>query len=132
MATKAYARSVRRLVVATVPAFVVALAIVAMLPPNVLYPDRCSTYPTANGVPIHPGEFCIRYDPALGRYEVPPAGVPADSSRFATDTSRPDDVRLVAGAVAFGVALVVTWSLLTFTIRVRQSRPRRSHDIGQP
>jgi hypothetical protein len=118
-----------RVFVTTVLALVIASVVVVVLPANVLYPDECSAYPTANGVPTQPGQFCIRYDPALRRYEVPPAGVPADISRLATVTARPDDVRRVAGTIAFGAAFVVIWSLVALALRVSQSwRSRRPGD----
>ncbi|HET7183012.1 MAG TPA: hypothetical protein VFI15_12340 [Candidatus Limnocylindrales bacterium] len=83
-------------------ALILAFAVAVTLPPNVVYPDYCTT--TANS-----GTFCISYDPALGRYENPPADVPADVSAFATSTARPDQIRAVIGAAVFAALVALGW-----------------------
>lgn len=93
-------------------ALVVAAAVVALLPARLLFPAYCSDYPSANGVPIQPGQWCINYDEGLGRYENPPAGVPADISRAATSSARPDYVRVVIGSIAFALVWFASWWLL--------------------
>jgi hypothetical protein len=112
---------VRRLVLGAAAASLVALAVVGFVETTVLYPERCMSYPTADGVPTHPGQFCIRYVPALGRYELPPAGIPADVSRAHPTMSGSDNVRLAAGVLAFAVAFLGTWWLIGSI----QRRPRR-------
>ena len=112
---------VRRLVVAAAAATLVALAVVEFVEPTVVYPDRCMSYPTVDGVPTHAGQFCIRYVPLLGRYELPPEGIPGDVSRALPDgMSGSDNVRL-AGVLAFAAAFLGTWWLIGSIRR----RPRR-------
>jgi hypothetical protein len=91
---------------AVIPALLVAGAVAWSLPANVVYPDYCATSSIS-------GAFCIRYDPAIGRYENPPAEVPTDVSQFLTATARPDEIRLKIGAVAFGLSLIVLWGLMS-------------------
>lgn len=105
-------------------ALAVAAVVALALPPSVAYPPVCSW---ATNV----GDFCIDYDPVLGRYQTPPAGVPADFAHFATETaptSLPSiEVRLGASALAFVVALLLGSAL----VRVARSGNRRlrSRDI---
>lgn len=103
-------------------ATVVALAMVSALPDAVAYPDRCSAYPTVDGVPTHPGQFCLHYVPAIGRYENPPAGIPADISRVDPTPGGLEGVRIVAGIFAFYVAFLATWLVIPFVIRPIRSR----------
>lgn len=127
-----------RLAIATGLALVVALALVKLLPASLLYPEYCSSWPSANGVPIHPGQFCISYDPSLGRYETPPNEVPADVASFATVTARPDNFRAAYGLATFGIVLIVTWSLTSIAgrrvLRGRNGEPpvRPVRDIARP
>lgn len=93
-------------------ALVAAIAVVALLPNAVLFPAYCSDYPSRNAVPIQPGQWCINYDPNLGRYENPPAAVPADMSQAATASARPNDVRLVIGAATLLLVATASWWLL--------------------
>ena len=90
-------------VIATVMAF----GAVAYFPWQLVYPDRCGAMPAAIET-ANVGQFCVAYDPDLGRYEDPPAGVPADVSRppeFVVDTA---SVRIVTGISVSLVVLVMT------------------------
>lgn len=105
-------------------ALVIAAAMVALLPTRVLYPEYCGGYGTADGVPIHPGQqWCINYDPNLGRYECPPPGLPCDVVRAAMATAstvHPTlEDRLGAGLVAFLLTFFVFGGGSVVATRVR-------------
>ena len=93
-------------------ALVVAVAVAALVPPKVVYPDYCSTSAVS-------GPFCISYDPALGRYENPPPNVPGDVSAFANSNARPNEIRGAIGALVFMAFVAAGW----FGARFR----RRAH-----
>jgi hypothetical protein len=79
-----------------------SLAAVALLPTDVLYPDRCSTAPNV-------GTFCIQFDPATGHYKAPPDGVPADFAVFADQTAEPDVIRLATAVLVFALVATLVW-----------------------
>ncbi len=111
----------RKFVLASAAAILVALAVVAFVETTVIYPERCMSYPTVDGVPTQPGQFCIRYAPALGRYELPPAGIPADISRVDPTTSGAENVEIVAGVSAFAATFLGTWWLTGAILRRRRA-----------
>ena len=78
---------------------------VAFLPQLSWYPPRCSTAPDV-------GDFCINYVPDLGRYELPPAGVPADVARVDPAASGAIDLRPALGLLLFLIALPAFWIVL--------------------
>ena len=95
----------RRLAAALLLAIALVVPTVAFLPQLSWYPPRCST---ATGV----GDFCINYVPELGRYEVPPAGVPADFARVDLAASGVIDLRPALGLLLFFLALPALWIVL--------------------
>lgn len=101
-----------RLPLAGAAALVGALLVAVLLPATLLYPKYCGTYPSANGVPIQTGQWCIEFNPSLGRYGDPPPNVPADMSQAATADAHPDNVRLLVGSAVFVLLLVGGWSVL--------------------
>jgi hypothetical protein len=69
----------RALLVSAVIAGTIVLAVYPGLP-GYLHPPMCSSV-ESGGVVVQ--SFCIAWDPRLGRYEIPPPGVPADyGARF--------------------------------------------------
>lgn len=97
------ARRVRRITLNAIGALVVGIATAVFLPASIAYPVYCANEPSLAGEPPGP-EYCISYDPALGRYENPPPNVPGDVSAFATATAKPELARAVAGLIAFVLA----------------------------
>jgi len=93
-------------------ALALSVAVMVVLPTAVLYPRFCDTYPSPNGVPIQPGEWCIDYDSGLGRYENPPRDVPADVSRTATVSAHPNEIRFGIGAATFALSTLMGWWVL--------------------
>jgi hypothetical protein len=110
-------------VVALLGALLVAFAVAWSLPSNVLYPDFCHDYPTADGIPTQSGQFCLRWDEARGQYEAPPAGVPGDVAYVATMNVRPGDARLAAWLVTFAGTFAGCILLVAFAARLPR-KPR--------
>ena len=101
----------------------VAIALYPALP-GLIHSPRCPTV-EAGGVVVR--TFCISYDPALGRYETPPAGVPADY-----DVLRPGQYpneRAVAAAVVVGVAAVLA-TIIRWIQRFGGRRHRRGDQLA--
>ena len=91
-----------------------------------LPPPRCGTV-EAGGAVIQ--SFCINYDPALGRYETPPSGVPADFA-LVRPGEYPDPLPIIVALFA-GLAVILTLSSRLLPLiwqRAMRSRPR----VGSP
>ena len=104
-----------------VAAIVVAFAVTVLVVPDAIalvrtgHAPRCSY---ATGV----GDFCVSWNPALGQYDPPPPGVPADFSRATPDDGDTLFLATYAALVFVGTA-VTTWLLLALFGAIRR-RPR--------
>jgi hypothetical protein len=100
-------RAVLRLIGIAVLALILSGLAVMLIPVSILYPDWCAPGTSVVGQP--PGAvFCIRYDPAIGRYEDPPPDVPADVSARALEAAHPDLVRRSHAIFVFATTLAVS------------------------
>ena len=102
----------RRFGLAVAFAAVVAVASVAAIPSSAPHPPRCSW---ATGV----GDFCLQYVPALGRYELPPPGIPADMTLVDPADSRTSDARPLMALSIFVGLLGLMWASLTLASRLK-------------
>ena len=102
----------RRLGPAAVLAALIAVAAVAAIPSSAAHPPRCSW---ATGV----GDFCIHFVPALGRYELPPPGVPADMARVDPAEARMPDARPYMALSIFVGLMGLMWAALALTRRMK-------------
>jgi hypothetical protein len=111
---------------ASVLGFLVALFVAANVPTDLLYPERCMPSSLL-------GNFCIKYDSAIGRYELPPPEIPADVSRMNPwDEEHATTVRWIAGATTFGLITFGAWLLTGGApsgAPPRAGPARRSRDI---
>jgi hypothetical protein len=112
---------VRRAVLAALPAALIAYAVGPSLPSSIepapVHPDKCSWV-------IHDGsysEFCIRYIPALGRYELPPRDVPADFARAYPPGGDPEPhaFRATVAVILFALLFVGLSAALSIASRRR-------------
>jgi hypothetical protein len=111
---------VRRAVLAALPAALIAYAVGLSLPSSVepapvVPPARCSWV-------SHDGnysEFCIRYIPALGRYEDPPQFVPADFARLYPPgvDAEPHAFRATVAVILFALLFVGLSAVLRIVSR---------------
>ncbi len=100
-----------------IAAAALSVAIVFLAYPAIerqVHPPRCSTV-ESGGTVVQ--SFCIAYDSALGRYETPPAGVPADYGRILPGEF-PDDRLVIVGALlGTTIALAAALQLATLAWR---------------
>jgi hypothetical protein len=108
-------------------ALVAGVLVVAMFPaiPGYLHPPMCSRV-ESGGVVVQ--SFCISWDPALGRYQIPPPGVPADYGARIPSTIDP----AVLAALLFVAGSLVLWIGLSIVVRVwRMTRARVQQTVGR-
>ncbi len=79
-----------------------------------VHPPRCSTV-ESGGTVVQ--SFCIAYDPALGRYETPRAGVPADYGRILPREFPNDRLVIVGALLGSTIALAAASQLATLAWR---------------
>jgi hypothetical protein len=108
------------LVIALPAALVAACAVALSLPPAPpVYPPEVCSWVSHDG---NVSEFCIQWNPALGRYNDPPPGVPADfatnMTRSATRTAQPDTTQFAVAAVVFTLVFIGLWAVLSIISRV--------------
>lgn len=105
-----------------------AVVLVGFIAPTLYagHPPRCSWASNY-------GDFCVEWNDVLGRYNPPPAGIPADFSR--PDPGRDAAVSsLAAIALVFGSTAGIAWAAMTATAAARRARANQagakpSHDI---
>jgi len=98
-----------RAVVSLATGSLMALVVLPVLAPDLFAvrspPPYC--FPTSLS-----GQVCIEWNQELGRYNVPPPGIPADAVRFAGQMYPPQGPLVSAGLV-FAVASLASFLLLT-------------------
>jgi hypothetical protein len=114
---------VRALIVSALVACGLVAAIFPAIP-GYLHPPMCSTV-DSGGVVLQ--SFCISWDPALGRYQLPPPGVPADYGARFPSTIDP----AVLAALLFVAATLVSWMGLAIVARGWQMSRGRGATNGQ-
>jgi hypothetical protein len=101
----------RRLVASVIAGLAVAAIGWLVSPsPYAAHPARCSW---ASGY----GDFCVEWNAELGRYDPPPAGIPADFSRPDPVLDAPHDPWLPATFVFVG-ASSLAWLVLSALARL--------------
>ena len=98
-------------------------------------PPKCATNPTTGLY------FCIHYLPMAGRYEIPPAGVPADMARVGpvdTPAAFPLDAVVIRYAVlvviltAVVLIVAVDGSSIDWRSALRSALSRAAHRRSTP
>lgn len=122
IAARLHSGAMRNLLISAAIALGVALAAAPRLP-ALVHPPLCSTVDTG-GVVVN--TFCISWDPDLGRYETPPAGVPADYGRPPYPPTI--DPALLVVCIFFGATTLI-WAALSLAGRYlggrRKGHPKR-------
>jgi|SRR5450759_352453 hypothetical protein len=90
---------------------VVGLAIAVAVAP-VVWRSVYAVHPPLCSWASNYGDFCVEWNPELGRYNPPPDGIPADFSRPDPFRDAPQDP-LVPAAMIFMVSTGLTWLTLT-------------------
>lgn len=111
----------RRIAASLAVGLAIAVAVVPLVWPSVY-----ATHPPLCSWASNYGDFCVEWNAALGRYNPPPGGIPADFSRLDPVRDAPRDPLLLA-ALVFGGASGLTWLLLVAISRLARvlRRPPR-------